>query len=48
VKYGYVRGIEPVTYVKQIFERYKHYKQLLAHPELREAEAAEAGESASG
>lgn len=25
IKYGYVRGIEPVTYVKQIFGRYDHY-----------------------
>ncbi len=29
VKYGYVRGIEPVTYVKQIFERYEHYRELI-------------------
>lgn len=29
VEYGYVRGIEPVTYVKQIFERYEHYRQLI-------------------
>jgi len=29
VEYGYVRGIEPVTYVKQIFERYQHYRQLI-------------------
>jgi membrane-bound lytic murein transglycosylase F len=28
VKYGYVRGIEPVTYVEQIFERYHHYTQI--------------------
>ncbi len=33
VEYGYVRGIEPVTYVKQIFERYQHYRQLI--PEER-------------
>ncbi len=25
VKFGYVRGIEPVTYVQQIFERFEHY-----------------------
>ncbi len=30
VKYGYVRGIEPITYVEQIFERYRHYTQLIA------------------
>lgn len=29
VKYGYVRGIEPYTYVKQIFSRYEHYVQFI-------------------
>jgi len=29
IDYGYVRGIEPVTYVDQIFERYEHYRQLI-------------------
>ncbi|MFT4772616.1 MAG: membrane-bound lytic murein transglycosylase F, partial [Cryomorphaceae bacterium] len=29
VKYGYVRGIEPFTYVGQIFERYGHYSQFI-------------------
>lgn len=29
IKYGYVRGSEPVTYVEQIFERYNHYKQFI-------------------
>ncbi len=29
IKYGYVRGIEPVTYIKQIFSRYEHYIQLI-------------------
>jgi membrane-bound lytic murein transglycosylase F len=29
IEYGYVRGIEPVTYVKQIFTRYEHYIQLI-------------------
>ncbi len=29
VKYGYVRGLEPYNYVKQIFERYKHYTQFI-------------------
>jgi membrane-bound lytic murein transglycosylase F len=29
IKYGYVRGIEPVNYVKEIFERYEHYKQFI-------------------
>jgi membrane-bound lytic murein transglycosylase F len=26
IKYGYVRGSEPVAYVSEIFERYEHYK----------------------
>lgn len=30
IKYGYVRGIEPYTYVEQIFERYEHYRQFIA------------------
>jgi len=29
VKYGYVRGIEPHTYVEQIFERYDHYRHFI-------------------
>lgn len=29
VKYGYVRGIEPYTYVEQIFKRYHHYTQFI-------------------
>ncbi|MCA0153054.1 MltF family protein [Winogradskyella vincentii] len=29
VKYGYVRGSEPVNYIAQIFERYNHYKQFI-------------------
>ena len=30
VYYGYVRGIEPYTYVRQIFERYGHYVQFIS------------------
>lgn len=30
IKYGYVRGTEPVNYIKQIFERYEHYKQFIS------------------
>ncbi len=30
IKYGYVRGSEPVMYVEQIFERYNHYKQFIS------------------
>jgi len=29
VKYGYVRGIEPYSYVQLIIERYKHYEEIL-------------------
>jgi membrane-bound lytic murein transglycosylase F len=29
VRYGYVRGIEPYTYVSQIMERYGHYVQFI-------------------
>uniref|UniRef100_UPI0032172450 transporter substrate-binding domain-containing protein n=1 Tax=uncultured Draconibacterium sp. TaxID=1573823 RepID=UPI0032172450 len=29
IKYGYVRGIEPATYVRQIFSRYDHYVQFI-------------------
>ncbi|GAA4901030.1 transporter substrate-binding domain-containing protein [Flaviramulus aquimarinus] len=29
VKYGYVRGLEPYNYVKQIFERYQHYTKFI-------------------
>ncbi len=29
IEYGYVRGSEPVNYVKEIFERYERYKQLI-------------------
>lgn len=29
INFGYVRGIEPFTYVRQIFEHYNHYKQFI-------------------
>ena len=29
IKYGYVRGREPVNYVNEILERYEHYKQFI-------------------
>jgi len=29
IKYGYVRGIEPHTYVEQIFKRYEHYQKFI-------------------
>jgi len=28
IKYGYVKGSEPVSYVEQIFDRYEHYRRL--------------------
>lgn len=28
IRYGYVRGSEPVKYVKEIFERYEHYTKF--------------------
>jgi membrane-bound lytic murein transglycosylase F len=37
IKYGYVRGSEPVNYVNQIFERYEHYNAFIKveeEPEL--------------
>lgn len=30
VRYGYVRGVEPVTYVALILERFDHYRQFVA------------------
>jgi len=29
VKYGYARGIEPYTYVKEIFERFDHFSKFI-------------------
>lgn len=29
IRYGYVRGTEPFNYVRQIFERYEHYKTFI-------------------
>jgi membrane-bound lytic murein transglycosylase F len=31
VKFGFCRGIEPVTYVSRILERFDHYKQFVAN-----------------
>ena len=31
IKYGYVRGREPYNYVKDIFERYRHYTRFVAN-----------------
>lgn len=38
VRYGYSRGIEPVTYVQVILERFDHYRQFV-RPEDYEREA---------
>lgn len=35
IQYGYVRGQEPVQYVRQIFDRYQHYQTLLPNQEVR-------------
>ena len=29
VQYGYLRGVEPYRYVRQVFERYAHYQSLI-------------------
>jgi membrane-bound lytic murein transglycosylase F len=29
VKYGFCRGIEPVTYVSLILDRFEHYKKYV-------------------
>jgi membrane-bound lytic murein transglycosylase F len=29
VKFGYVRGLEPLQYVEQIFQRYDHYRKFI-------------------
>ena len=29
VRYGYARGLEPVTYVALILERFDHYRQFV-------------------
>ena len=38
VKYGFVRGLEPVTYVSLILSRFEHYKQFVT-TEVASAEA---------
>ncbi len=30
IKYGYVRGAEPFTYVEEIFERFEHYRNFIS------------------
>ncbi len=43
VYYGYVRGLEPYTYVNQIIERYKHYLQFIKVDEPVIADLMETG-----
>jgi membrane-bound lytic murein transglycosylase F len=38
IKYGHVRGIEPYTYVKQIFDRYDHYLNFMENEDGEEDE----------
>lgn len=33
VKFGYVRGLEPLQYVQQIFKRYEHYRKFIEQEE---------------
>jgi membrane-bound lytic murein transglycosylase F len=40
VKYGFARGLEPVTYVSLILDRYDHYRQFVRDEDV---EAASAG-----
>lgn len=42
VYYGYVRGIEPYTYVRQIFDRYYHYEQFIEASRLEVADLQDA------
>jgi len=37
VKYGFCRGLEPVTYVAAIFDRFQHYRQLVVTPPAQQA-----------
>ena len=41
VKYGFARGLEPVTYVSRILDRYSHYEQFVL-PEAATEAAADA------
>jgi len=44
VRYGFCRGLEPVTYVARVMERYAHYRHFVpAEPEAASEPAAEAG-----
>lgn len=40
VKYGYARGIETYNYVREIIDRYSHYKNISEFPELAQSVTA--------
>jgi membrane-bound lytic murein transglycosylase F len=40
VKYGFARGLEPVTYVELILDRYDHYRQFVRDEEVADTAAA--------
>jgi membrane-bound lytic murein transglycosylase F len=40
VKYGFSRGIEPVTYVAVILDRYDHYRQYVVKPAPEHTDSA--------
>ena len=41
VKYGFCRGLEPVTYVSRILDRFNHYKQFVVQEGPATAEASD-------
>lgn len=47
VRYGYVRGLEPVTYVALILERYRHYLDFV-EPEVPAKEIGAGAEAVGG
>jgi membrane-bound lytic murein transglycosylase F len=47
VRYGYVRGLEPVTYVALILERYRHYLDFV-EPEVPAKEMGAGAEAVGG
>lgn len=38
VRYGFCRGLEPVTYVAKILDRYDHYREFVADEPVRDEE----------
>jgi membrane-bound lytic murein transglycosylase F len=45
VRHGFARGLEPVTYVAKILERYEHYRQFVTGEEAGPEVQAARGES---